>query len=173
MGGMRFLAILGLVVGCGGGGDRCERMVEKLVPGVGGIAKDEAVRECRDDLRENPERIKMIDCVLASGPTSAASMAECARLDEGGDDGVADNPPIAKPSGLLKPEVMPKLRGIKDQVCACKDLDCAMRAKEQIRIYSAVLWTEETYQQLTLDERLQVERNDDQVTACVEKLEPQ
>jgi hypothetical protein len=100
-------------------------------------------------------------------------MAECAKLDEGGDDNVADNPPIAKPSGLLKPEVMPKLRGIKDQVCACKDLDCAMRAKEQIRIYSAVLWTEETYQQLTLDERLQVERNDDEVTACVEKLEPQ
>jgi hypothetical protein len=104
---------------------------------------------------------------------SAASMAECSKLGERGGDGVAETPPIAKPSGLLGPEVMPRLRGIKDQVCACKDLDCAMRAKEQIRTYTSRLWTEETYTQLTDDERLQVERNDDQVTACVEKLEPQ
>jgi hypothetical protein len=76
-----------VLVGCKGG-DKCERMVDKLASGLAkdlGHAPDKAkmVGECREGLQKHPASEKMIDCVLAiSGEPSKEDMQKCMDPDD-------------------------------------------------------------------------------------------
>lgn len=71
-----------VLAGCKGG-DKCERMLDKLASGLAkdlGHAPDKAkmIGECREGLSKHPASEKMIDCVLAiSGEPAKEDMQKC------------------------------------------------------------------------------------------------
>jgi hypothetical protein len=82
---------LGLVAGCGGG-DKCDKVYDKLAPMMEKEAKakpDRAkmVGKCRDELKAHPEKAKEMDCILGLGgsPTMGDLMA-CAEGGKAGDN---------------------------------------------------------------------------------------
>lgn len=79
---IRYVVVAVLLVGCGG--DRCEKVYDKLAPAMEKemkgkpLDKAKMVGKCKDDLKAHPEQAKMLDCILAiSGTPSIEDLSKC------------------------------------------------------------------------------------------------
>ena len=133
---LKYLPILVFVVGSAAcsKGDKCEKAYDKVAPLLKGMEKDskkddkddraKMVDKCKQDLKDHPEREKMLDCILGvSGELTMDKMMECSKEEKaagkkGGDEGAGGG-------GAAMKDAMDKMTGFKDQMCACADTACA------------------------------------------------
>ena len=68
--------------------DKCERVADKLAPLVKEQGKPDdpgAIEKCRADLAANPNRERMLDCILAlEEPVTGQTLIRCANTDKYG-----------------------------------------------------------------------------------------
>ena len=117
-----------MLIGCKGG-DRCERLVDRL-SGVDPKAKDKKVdpaardkdiAECRERMKD-PKTAEMADCMLAiDGDLTADKMMVCLKADEEDEK-----------------KARAKLTELAEKMCACKDAACATKVNEAV-----TAWTED------------------------------
>lgn len=68
---IKLLSIAVMLAACGGGGDKCARVYDKMAPmfdKMGGGKKpdrDKMVGECKAKIKEHPDREAEMDCILA------------------------------------------------------------------------------------------------------------
>ena len=125
------------------------RAYDKVAPLMKAMEKDakkddkddrtKMVAKCKADLKDHPEREKMLDCILgASGELTMEKMAECSKeekaerkkdKDESGGGGGSGG-------GAKVAEVMAKMTAFKDQMCACTDPACAAKISEAMTTWN-------------------------------------
>lgn len=68
--------------------DKCERVADKLAPLMKEQGKPDdpgALEKCRADLAANPDRERMLDCILSlDEPVTGPSLVRCANTDKYG-----------------------------------------------------------------------------------------
>lgn len=82
-----YVLVIVLATACGSK-DKCERVAAKLAPLMKeqGKADDpDGIERCRADLAANPNRERMLDCILAlDEPVTGPSLIRCANTDKYG-----------------------------------------------------------------------------------------
>lgn len=139
------LKYLGMVVFIFGAacskGDKCERAYDKIAPLMKALEKDSKrddkddratmVGKCKADLKDHPDREKVIDCILGvSGELTMEKMAGCEKDikaerkkdKDGGSGGAA--------AAAKTAEMMAKMTEFKDQMCACTDSACGTKVSD-------------------------------------------
>ena len=148
------LAIVVFVVGavaCGKG-DKCEKAYDKVAPLMKGMDKSDKkddkddrakmVDKCKADLKDHPEREKMLDCILGvSGDLTMDKMIECSKEEKaerkkGGDDKGDDKGAADKGGGGSLGDMMAKMTEFKDKMCACADSPCAQKVSDEMTKWS-------------------------------------
>ena len=86
----QLLALVVALAACGGNGDKCSKVFDKMAPMLEKEAKgpkldrDKEIGNCKQKLKDHPEREKEIDCILAiSGTPTMGDLAACASKDKG------------------------------------------------------------------------------------------
>ena len=136
------VVVLGLATGCGPGADKCTRVFDRLAAlalakdGKRISDRDKVVTNCRDGLKRNPEREKMLDCIIGiTGETTVDKVSACgdaSRTEREDRDRKerkeADRKIASSPEGL----VLAKIGEFKDQMCACLDKACAQQVSDEL-----------------------------------------
>ena len=130
---LKTLAIVFLVVGCGGGGDKCEKAFDKMAPllkdmkhkdgpaGDDKAMRDKEVAKCTDELKEHPARGAMLDCIIGtSGDMTEDKMMDCVKSS-----GKAEKKKEGGGGGGDVGEA-------KDKMCACKDTACSTKVSDDM-----------------------------------------
>ena len=84
---IKVLAVVVLLSACGGGGDKCAKVYDKLAPAMekmGGAGKkpdrDKMIAECKDKIKDHPERAAEMDCILdISGEVTMDKLMACSK----------------------------------------------------------------------------------------------
>jgi len=127
-------------------GDKCEKAYDKIAPLMKAMEKDaekddkrddkddrtKMVGKCKADLKDHPDREKVLDCFLAvSGELTMEKLEACSKeekaerkkdKEENGGSGAGGGAKVA--------EMMAKMTEFKDQMCACTDPACAAKISE-------------------------------------------
>lgn len=95
----KLLSIVVLLAACDGGSDKCAKVYDKLAPvmeKMGGQGKkpdrDKMIAECKDKIKEHPERAAEMDCILdISGEVTMDKLMACSKPKlSGGKEGLKD-----------------------------------------------------------------------------------
>jgi len=94
----KLLALVVALAACGGNGDKCSKVFDKLAPVFEKEAKGpkldrtKEIEHCKQQLKDHPEREKEMDCILGLGgtPTMGDLMACSAKKSTDGKDGFKD-----------------------------------------------------------------------------------
>lgn len=141
---LKYLGIVVFIFGAAcSKGDKCEKAYDKIAPLMKALQKDskkddkddraKMVGKCKTELKEHPEREKMLDCILGvSGELTMDKMMECSKEEKAErkkDKG--ENAAGAGGGGAMKAaESIAKMSEFKDQMCACADAACATKVSE-------------------------------------------
>jgi hypothetical protein len=100
---IKLLAVVVLLAACGSGGDKCAKVYDKLAPvmeKMGGEGKkpdrDKMIGECKEKIKDHPERAAEMDCILAiDGEVTMDKLMGCSKrktdsANAGGKDGFKD-----------------------------------------------------------------------------------
>jgi hypothetical protein len=122
---LKLLAAVVLMIGCKGG-DKCERLVDKMSAfaaretheKVDPEKRDKDLAQCRDNIKD-PNMAAAIDCLLAIDDLGVDSVSGCMKQ---GDDG--------------RKQTLAKLTEVRDQMCSCKDAACAKKVNDGLTAWS-------------------------------------